>query len=163
MNAKQAGYVVPQDALNRGNSWLHGTAAQNWESHDIRSYAMYVLARQGAINLSDLRYYHDTELENIVTPMAAAHLGAALAQLVDRSRAISPFLKACGLASKPISAKNMPSSGSALREVGGVTALAAQSGETDLLPRLFARTQELSNGVEDTSTQEKAWMLLAAS
>ncbi|MFZ1991795.1 MAG: alpha-2-macroglobulin family protein, partial [Alphaproteobacteria bacterium] len=163
MNAKQAGYVVPQDALNRGNSWLHGTAAQNWEGHDIRSYAMYVLARQGAINLSDLRYYHDTELGNILTPMAAAHLGAALAQMGDRSRAHSSFSKAVDLASKPIAAKNMPAYGSDLREVAGVTALAAQSGETDLLPRLFARTQELSNGVEDTSTQEKAWMLLAAS
>jgi hypothetical protein len=49
-----------------------------------------------------------------------------------------------------------------LREVAGVTALAAGAGETGLLPQLFARTSELSTSIEDTSTQEKAWMLLAA-
>ncbi len=163
MNAKQAGYVVPQDALNRGDSWLHGTAVQSWEPHEVRSYAMYVLAKQGAINLSDLRYYHDTQLGKMVTPMAAAHLGAALAQMGDRSRAHSAFLKAVDLASTPITEKNMPPYGSDLREVAGTTALVAQSGETDLLPKLFARTQELTTNIEDTSTQEKAWMLLAAS
>jgi len=81
----------------------------------------------------------------------------------DRSRAHSAFLKAAQLTEAPIKPKDMPPYGSDLREVAAVTALAAQSGETDLLPDLFTRTSELTTSVEGTSTQDKAWMLLAAS
>lgn len=160
--AKAKNYVVPQDALNRGRSWLKGAAAQAYGPADVRTYAFYVLAKQGAVNLSDLRYYHDNELKKIKTPLAAAHLGAALAELGDRSRAHSAFTHAVALTKRPMGVKDVPVYGSDLRDLAGVTALAAKSGETSLLPALFARMGELNTKVEYTTTQEKAWMLLAA-
>ncbi len=59
--AKQKGYVVPNDALKRGAGWLKTTASSDSSDDATRAYAFYVLARIGQVNLSDLRYFSDTE------------------------------------------------------------------------------------------------------
>jgi hypothetical protein len=155
-------FVVPQDAVNRGMSWLRATAAQSYSPYDVRTYALYVLARQGTVNLSDLRYLFDTDLKKIKTPLAVAHLGAALAELGDRSRAHAAFERAAALTLHPMADKIIPPYGSDLRDLAGVTALAAREKETSFLPQLFDRMNELRTDLDWTSTQEKAWMLLAA-
>jgi hypothetical protein len=160
--ARARNFVVPQDGINRGMGWLRGAAAQAYGPADVRTYAYYVLARQGLVNLADLRYYHDTEMKKIKTPLAAAHLGAALAELGDRSRAHSAFARAVMLAQRPMPEKLIPPYGSDLRDLAGVTALAAKEGESSVWPALFQRMSELKSEVESTTTQEKAWMLLAA-
>src|SRR5205085_4369264 len=48
------------------------------------AYGLYVLARNGAAPIGDLRYLADTKLGNLATPIAKAQLAAALA-LVGRS------------------------------------------------------------------------------
>ncbi len=45
------------------------------------AYALYVLARNGAAPIGDLRYYADTKLDSFATPLAKAQLAAALAML----------------------------------------------------------------------------------
>ncbi len=59
--------------------------------------------------------------------------------------------------------KVIPAYGSDLRDLAGVTALVAKEGETAFLPELFDRMNMVKTDIEYTSTQEKAWMLLAAS
>src|SRR5207237_81137 len=50
--AKQKGYVVANDALKRGASWLKQTAASDSADDNTRAYAFYVLARMGQVNIS---------------------------------------------------------------------------------------------------------------
>ena len=45
--AKEKGYVVPNDALKRGAGWLKPTASSDSNDDDARAYAFYVLARRG--------------------------------------------------------------------------------------------------------------------
>ena len=160
--AKERDYVVPQDALNRGANWLRQSAAQTWQPNNIRAYGLFVLARQGGVNLSDLRYYHDTDLEKIETPMAAAHLGGALAMMGDRSRARSAFVRAVRLAQADLDDKVFSAYASQLRDVAGVTAVIAQAGEAEMLPALFEAIETLRTKSDFMTTQEMAWMLLAA-
>ena len=52
--------------------------------------------------------------------------------------------------------------GSLLRDLAGTTALAAESGEADLVPALLQKSQDVDMTLNATTTQEKAWMLRAA-
>src|SRR6185436_13158151 len=52
--------------------------------------------------------------------------------------------------------------GSLLRDVAGLTAMSAKAGQAGLLPALIARVQGFDPRINWTTTQEKAWMLLAA-
>ena len=51
------------------------------------AYALYVLARNGAAPIGDLRYFADTKLDDFATPIAKAQIAAALGMLGDRTRA----------------------------------------------------------------------------
>ena len=55
---------------------------------------VYVLARAGQANLSDLRYFSDTKGEGWKSAIAASLTGAAAAQAGDRSRASFAFGRA---------------------------------------------------------------------
>src|SRR4029077_12721680 len=52
--------------------------------------------------------------------------------------------------------------GSLLRDVAGATALAAESGQAQLVPAFLAKSDQIDMRLNDTTTQEKAWMLRAA-
>ena len=51
------------------------------------AYGLYVLARNGAAPIGDLRYLADTKLSNLATPIAKSQLAAALALVGDKARA----------------------------------------------------------------------------
>ncbi|HEY0104913.1 MAG TPA: alpha-2-macroglobulin family protein, partial [Rhizomicrobium sp.] len=161
--AKDKGYVVPNDALKRGSAWLRQTAASDSNSDNARAYAFYLLARTGQVNLSDLRYFVDTRGPEMNTAIAEALAAAAAAEAGDRSRATYGFGRARDIALKG-DAFTYPVGdyGSLLRDVAGTTALAAQNGEPELIPALLKKSSELNSGLNDTTTQEKAWMLRAA-
>lgn len=181
VRAKQQGYVVPDEALKRaytalrtittGDEWrIYGYDTDVWESRGHidsteklleRSgpFAMYVLAKAGEADIARLRYLHDRELEKISSPLARAQLGAALAQMGDRSRATSAF----DAAEKALGYKNdgdyyqTPT-----RDVAAVLALAAESDMLDHVVRLSEKLGEDTRDPDRLTTQEKAFMLLAA-
>jgi hypothetical protein len=161
--ARLKGYVVPAEALKRGSNWLRSAAGNRSNDDETRAYAFYVLARSGQVNISDLRYFSDTKGAEMTSAMAAALTGAAAAQVGDRSREAAGFNHA-----RNIIAAASPRDyahdvyGSLLRDVAGVTALAAENGEADLLPALLGKVDRLDMRLNDTSTQEKSWMLRAA-
>ncbi|MBL6936936.1 MAG: alpha-2-macroglobulin family protein [Alphaproteobacteria bacterium] len=161
--AKDKGYVVPNDALKRGSAWLRTAAATDSNSDNTRAYAFYLLARTGQVNLSDLRYFADTRGPEMNTAIAEALTGAAAAQAGDRSRAAYGFGKARELSLKG-NAFTYPVGdyGSLIRDVSGTTALAAENGQNDLIPALVQKSAELDMSLNSTTTQEKAWMLRAA-
>ena len=166
--AKAKGYVVPADAMRRGVNWLKSTASGN-DYELARAYAFYVLATNGQANVSDLRYFSDTKVAGMHSALAAALTGAAANQVGDRARATYAFDKARDL----IAEANVTSYATAytnywyeydsvLRDLSGVVALAAENGRADLVPFLLERGKSLDTHLQDTSTQEKGWMLRAA-
>jgi uncharacterized protein YfaS (alpha-2-macroglobulin family) len=163
MQAKAKNYVVPNDALRRGASWLRQTATSDSFDDATRAYAFYLLARSGQVNVSDLRYFSDTRGPEWNTAIAAALTGAAAAEVGDRSRATYGFKRARDIAlrAKP---NTYPVSdyGSLLRDLAGATALAAENGEAELIPAFVNQSAGLDMRLNATTTQEKAWMLRAA-
>ncbi len=179
--AKNEGYGVPQQALDSAYDSLAGIArVDSWYpasyqtnvydgagSNDSReflrrrsaAYALYVLARAGRADLSDLRYFHDTLLDDTPSPLARAHIGAALAMMGDRARANSAFKKAG-------EALGWDNTGdyyqTKLRDAAGVLALAAEAGQSD---KIEALTDQFLGFMKDPNrmhTQEKAYVLIAS-
>jgi len=161
--AKAKGFVVPNDAIKRAANWLKTSAASQGSDDQTRAYAFYVLAQNGQANVSDLRYFSDTRVGGMKSALAAALTGAAAAQVGDRSRAEYGFGKA-----RSIVASADPASyphdiyGSLLRDLSGAIALAAENGKADLVPVLLDKVKSVNTRVQDTTTQEKGWMLRAA-
>jgi uncharacterized protein YfaS (alpha-2-macroglobulin family) len=91
-------------------------------------------------------------------------LGAALSNVGDRARAAPAFAKARDIALQATSAKYATDShyGSLLRDVSGLTAVAARAQQASFVPSLVSRVQGFDPRLNWTTTQEKAWMLLAA-
>jgi uncharacterized protein YfaS (alpha-2-macroglobulin family) len=161
--AKDKGYVVPNDALKRGANWLRQTAASDSNDDAVRAYSFYVLAHLGQVNLSDLRYFSDTRGEGWTTAMAAALTGAAAAQAGDRSRAAYAFGRARDIimAADPQRYSD-DDYGSFVRDLAGATALAIEGRDPEIVPALMKRTDDVDMRLNATTTQEKAWMLRAA-
>lgn len=161
--AKSKAYIVPNDALKRGTGWLRQAATSDSNDDATRGYAFYLLARLGQGNLSDLRYFSDTKGPDMSSAIAAALTGAAAAQAGDRSRATVGFGRARDIAMQADPATYSTADyGSLVRDLAGSTALAMEGGAPQLVPALLKRTGDVDLRINDTTTQEKAWMLRAA-
>ncbi|MEJ2123855.1 MAG: alpha-2-macroglobulin family protein, partial [Alphaproteobacteria bacterium] len=130
------------------------------------AYALYVLARSGRAVVGELRYYVDEKLENFSTPMARAQLGAAIAMYGDKERAEQAFNSAISRLKVKTDLKFVSlrqDFGSSLRDNAATLALIS---EAKMMPQSIP---SLVNAVARrrvvrsyTSTQESAWMLVAA-
>nr|WP_245422404.1 alpha-2-macroglobulin [Alsobacter soli] len=166
--ARERGFALPQRALDIALDRLRNTVANATEVEEGKgqdlAYAIYVLARNGRPVMGDLRYLADTKLNAFGSALSRAQVGAALALLGDRGRAQTAF----GSALDKIRATkderiSRPDYGSRLRDSAGILALAAESNQgRDLLQKASAVVEEARTGVSYTSTQENAWMVLAA-
>jgi uncharacterized protein YfaS (alpha-2-macroglobulin family) len=141
--------VVPLDWFSHEHGWKDRSAA----------YALYVLARNGQADRSRLRYMHDERLNRIESPLARAHIGAALASLGDEARSISAFDAA-------VAALGYNNAGdwyqSPRRDLAGVMALAAEAGHFEIVETLSPRLVRALPEPARLTTQEKAWLILAA-
>ncbi|TRL37075.1 alpha-2-macroglobulin family protein [Rhizobium straminoryzae] len=167
--AREQGYDVPEQALVQALSNLQNSLAYDVNVKDQGSeiaYALYVLARNRKASISDLRYYADTMLSDFPTPLSRAHLGAALALYGDAQRSKTAFNAALQMTqqsvAKPVSLSRSDY-GSLLRDGAAVLALAAESRPMSaIVPQLSALVAGQWRAKAYTSTQEQAWMLLAA-
>ena len=178
--AKQAGYAVPDESLERaygalraistGDAWrVYGYDTDVYESRYSNdtaeklmqrssAYALYVLAKAGKADISRLRYLHDRELQSIESPLARAHIGAGLAMLGDRARAASAFK-----AAEEVLGYNNTGDyyQTPLRDETAILALASEADMLDVVERLAARLGEDAPDPSGLTTQEKAFALLA--
>ena len=163
--AKEAGYEVKEQAfasaLDRLQSFV--SYAQDFQKGgEDRAYALYVLTRNGRAPAGELRYYADTRLDRFSTSLAKAQLGAALAMIGDRERAERVFRAVIG--EKPGKVDDHRSDyGSSIRDGAALVTLASEVkvGTTEV-PQLVAVLAKAFSERQYTSTQEQAWMLLAA-
>lgn len=179
--AEQAGYPVPDAALSRaldalqpvmqGTLWRadgyeYDYVNRPWSrdtqerlTHRASAYAAYVLARAGEADRSRLRYLHDELLIEIDSPLARAHIGGALAAIGDTARAASAFEAA-------LDALGYENRGdwyqTPRRDLAGVLALAAEAGFNDIATDLADRVARDLPEPARLTTQEKAFLILAA-
>jgi len=165
--AREAGYHVREPAFTQALDRLQNfiAYAQDFETGgEDRAYALYVLARNARAPIGELRYYVDTRLERFSTPLAKAQLGAALAMLGDKERSGRAFKAAYA----ELTQANAPANplrddyGSRLRDGAALVALSAEAGNTSAMPGLIDVVAKGYLSRSHTSTQEQAWLLLAA-
>ncbi|GFO81015.1 MAG: hypothetical protein A49_06420 [Methyloceanibacter sp.] len=103
-------------------------------------------------------------MDKLGTPAAQAEIGAALAMLGDRVRAEKAFRIAAGsLPKERPKDSGRVDFGSPLRDAATVVALAAEGKAAE--PILVSATEQIGvarDAVTQTSTQEDAWLILAA-
>jgi len=167
--AKETGFEVRpvpfSQALDRLANFIAN--AQDFETGgEDRAYALYVLARNGRAPIGELRYYADTRLDRFATPLAQAQIGAALAMLGDKPRAEAAFKAALASFDVDVKAKITAARddyGSSLRDGAALVALTSEANiAKSEAPRLVNVIAEAYHTRSYTSTQEQAWMLLAA-
>jgi alpha-2-macroglobulin len=165
--AKEQGFDVPQAAFDAALANLQNvigyTQTVEERSADI-AYALYVLARNKKASIGDLRFYAETKIESFPSPMARAQLAAALALYGDKARAKTTLAAAYkALTGRKEEDWLRLDYGSNLRDTAALLTLAAESDpSSELIPKLTAAMVRFQSAARWTSTQEDAWMLLAA-
>jgi uncharacterized protein YfaS (alpha-2-macroglobulin family) len=166
--ARERNFPVPETAfklaLERLRNFVTNAADPSKDGGRELAYALYVLARNGTAPIGDLRYYADARVNDFATPLAKAQLAAALAMLGDRARAERVFAAALvALAPQPTPELGRTDYGSVLRDAAGLVTLASEGGATPaVLTAAVARVETARGYTSHTSTQENAWMVLAA-
>jgi uncharacterized protein YfaS (alpha-2-macroglobulin family) len=166
--AKERGFAVPDTAFKLAIERLRNFVGNAEEprktgGRDL-AYALYVLARNGAAPVGDLRYFADTKLDDFVTTIAKAQIAAALGMLGDRARAERVYAEALrSLAPQPMLEYGRSDYGSILRDAAALVTLASEGGAPRATINGALERVEAARGLTPyTSTQENAWMVLAA-
>ncbi len=166
--AREKKFDVPQAAFTLAIDRLRNTVAQAPEPNknggrDL-AYALYVLARNGAAPVGDLRYIADVKLNDLATPIAKAQLAAALSMLGDKARADRVYLAALNdLSPQPKLDLGRADFGSALRDAAALVTLASEGhAPSATITQAVARIDSARKLTVHTSTQEDAWLVLAA-
>lgn len=165
--AREQSYDVPEQAMVQALTNLQNGLASDTNVKDRGNeiaYSLYVLARNRKAAINDLRYYADTMLNDFPTPLSKAHIAAALSLYGDAVRSKSVFGASLSMAT---AAKNVSFArsdyGSSLRDGAATLALAAESRPVPaVVPQLAGTVAKEWEAKSYTSTQEQAWMMLAA-
>jgi alpha-2-macroglobulin len=166
--ARERGFAVPDAGFKLATDRLRNFVANAPEpgkdgGRDL-AYALYVLARNGAVPVGDLRYIADVKLGDVATPIAKAQIAAALGLLGDRVRAERVYAAALdALAPPPRFEFGRQDYGSTLRDAAAVVMLVAEGNAPQ--PTITTAVQKVEAARDAafyTSTQENAWMVLAA-
>ncbi len=165
--ARERNFVVPDTAFRLALDRLRNTVAgadPSKEGGRNLAYAYYVLARNGAAPLGDLRYIADTKLADLPTPIAKAQIAAALGLLGDRVRAERVYAVALDeISPQPKLEYGRVDYGSILRDAAAFVTLASEgNAPRPAVLRAVERIETARALTPYTSTQENAWMVLAA-
>ena len=167
--ARERGFKVPATAFTLALDHLRNYVANQQDpskngGRDL-AYAFYVLARNSAAPVGDLRYIADVKLGGITTPIGKAQIATALAMLGDKTRADQVYRAALNaLPPKPTLATfGREDFGSVLRDSAALVTLASEGGAPQrTIDTAVARVDAARAQLNATSTQEDAWLVLAA-
>src|SRR5262245_6059550 len=166
--ARERGFAVPDIgfklALDRLRNFVGNAEEPAKDGGRNLAYALYVLARNGAAPIGDLRYFADAKLDAIATPIAKAQIATALGMLGDRARAERVYAAAlASIAPRPVLDYGRSDYGSVLRDAAALVTLASEGGAPrPTITGAVERVEAARNLTPYTSTQENAWMVLAA-
>lgn len=166
--ARERGFVVPDVAfklaLDRLRNFVATAPEPGKDGGRDLAYALYVLARNGSAPLGDLRYIADTRLGDLATPIAKAQIAAALGFLGDKPRAERAYNAALdAIAPQPKLEFGRTDFGSVLRDAAALVTLASEgNAPRQTVSGALSRIDAARNLSSYTSTQENAWLVLAA-
>jgi alpha-2-macroglobulin len=166
--ARERKFEVPAAAftlaLDRLRNFVASTPDPSKNGGRDLAYALYVLARNGVAPVGDLRYIADTKLNDLATPIAKAQVAAALAMLGDKVRADRVYLAALdAISPQPKLDLGRDDYGSALRDSAALVTLASEGHTTQkTIDDAVTRVDAARTLSSRTSTQEDAWLVLAA-
>ena len=158
VRANQQQMAVPAVSLQRGLTWLNRNADKF--SPNAQAYAWYVLAKSGLADPGRLRYFQDTKAAEMRGGLGWAMLAAALNQVGEPGRARLAFT----MARQHIDERD-PSDyyGSPLRNRAALLTLAVEAGGREALTEVTSLVGErMASRIDYTTTQEQAWLVLAA-
>jgi alpha-2-macroglobulin len=165
--ARERGFEVPATAytlaIDRLRNYVATAPEANKNGGRELAYALYVLARNGAAPVGDLRYLADVRLSD-VAPIAKAQIAAALAMVGDKERAENVYLAALNAISpQPKLDLGRADFGSALRDAAALVTLASEGkAPQKTIDDAVLRIDAARSLSASTSTQEDAWLVLAA-
>jgi alpha-2-macroglobulin len=158
LRARDQQMAVPAASLQRGLTWLNRTADKF--TPNAQAYAWYVLAKAGLADPGRVRYFQDNAGGNISDGLAWAQLAAALNHVAEPGRARLAFAKAREMAN---AVDRQDYYGSALRNRAALLALATEAGGREGFTQVAGIVGErLAANVDYTTTQEQAWLVMAA-
>ena len=166
--ARERGFDVPATAytlaIDRLRNYVATAPEANKNGGRELAYALYVLARNGAAPVGDLRYLADVRLSDVATPIAKAQVAAALAMVGDKERADNVYLAALNAISlQPKLDLGRADFGSALRDAAALVTLASEGkAPQKTIDDAVLRIDTARSLSASTSTQEDAWLVLAA-
>jgi uncharacterized protein YfaS (alpha-2-macroglobulin family) len=166
--ARAHGFDVPQTAyalaIDRLRNYVAVAPEPSKQGGRELAYALYVLARNGAAPIGDLRYIADVKLSDVATPIAKAQIAAALAMVGDKARADNAYLAALdAIAPQPKLDLGRADFGSALRDAAALVTLALEGrAPQKTIDDAVLRIDAARTLAASTSTQENAWLVLAA-
>jgi uncharacterized protein YfaS (alpha-2-macroglobulin family) len=143
--------------------WLSSEEASKKATERMRSrasaYALYVLVKGGRGDLARLRWWHDVQMKQDLSPLARAQVGAGLAAMGDRARAHSAFAAAAQALGYKDQADYYQSP---LRDTAAVINYAYEAGELDIARQLQVKLEGQVKDPDRLNTQEQARLLQAA-
>ena len=166
--ARERGFEVPAAAytlaVDRLRNYVASAPEPNKNGGRELAYALYVLARNGAAPIGDLRYIADVKLSEVATPIAKAQIAAALAMVGDKARADTVYLAALdAISPQPKLDLGRADFGSALRDAAALVTLASEGrAPQKTIDDAVVRIDGARALSSSTSTQEDAWLVLAA-
>ncbi len=167
--AKERGFAVPDVAFKLALDRLRNVVATapdaSKDGGRNLAYALYVLARNGQAPLGDLRYLADAKLDDLATPIAKAQVAAALGLLGDRTRAERVYQAALNDLKPPAQPEifSREDYGSTLRDAAALVTLASEAGGSrPTVLNAVAKVEQARARKSYTSTQENAWLVMAA-
>jgi uncharacterized protein YfaS (alpha-2-macroglobulin family) len=166
--ARERGFEVPATAftlaLDRLRNFVATAPEPSKDGGRELAYALYVLARNGVAPIGDLRYIADVKLADVATPIGKAQIAAALGMLGDKARADRVYLAALeSIAPQPKLDLGRADFGSALRDSAALVTLASEGrAPQTTIDSAISRVDAARTLSATTSTQEDAWLVLAA-
>jgi alpha-2-macroglobulin len=166
--ARERNFAVPDTAfrlaMQRLRNFVGNAEDPGRNGGRNLAYALYVLARNSAAPVGDLRYFVDTKLDDFATTIAKAQLAAALGMLGDKVRAERVYAAALrSMAPEPTLEYGRVDYGSILRDGAALITLASEGGAPRAtIAGAIERVEAARALTPYTSTQENAWMVLAA-
>ena len=165
--AREKNFPVPDVAfrlaLDRLKNFVGNAPEPSKDGGQDLAYALYVLARNGSAPIGDLRYFADAKLGDFTTVTSKAQIAAALGMMGDRGRAERVYNSALNAIVPPVLMVGRTDYGSALRDAATLVTLAAESNAPrPTIINAVARIDAARALTPYTSTQENAWMVMAA-
>ncbi|MBN9049895.1 MAG: alpha-2-macroglobulin family protein [Rhizobiales bacterium] len=166
--ARERKFAVPDEsfqmAIDRLRNYVATAPEPKKNGGRELAYALYVLARNGAAPVGDLRYIADSQTGDLATPIAKAQIAAALGMLGDRIRAERVFAAALGaIPQQPVLQAGRSDFGSMLRDSAALVTLASEGNAPRATVEAAVQRVDSARGLaSQLSTQEQAWLVLAA-